>query len=158
MSLEAYVWASNLPQNACSSTAFRVLLKYADRADRFGCTSWRSEADLAEELGCSTRTIRRARAELVELGLMSLGDQSYVEHIRADRRPTVYDVETPAKRLRDHLNHGGTDLSARSIHGGTDSGRTGGQLLSYRTVHEPTYQDSQHHLSLVTARESAMKP
>lgn len=104
MSLEAYLWASDLPLNVCSSTAYRVLIKYANGADKFGCTTWRSETDLAEELGCSTRTIRRARAELVELGLMSLGDQRYVQHIRADRRPVVYDLETPAKQLRDHFS------------------------------------------------------
>lgn len=96
MSLEAYVWAANLPLDACSGTAFRVLLKYADRADKLGYTCWRSVPDMAVELGCSKRTIQRAIAELVAAGLIRPGDQRHVEHLRADRRPVVYDVLTTA--------------------------------------------------------------
>lgn len=107
MSLEAYIWAADLPLNVCSATAYRVLIKYADCADKYGYRAWRSERELADELGCSTRTIRRARAELVEAGLISVGDQRYVAHLRGDRRPIVYDLETPAKKVRDHLNSTG---------------------------------------------------
>jgi hypothetical protein len=80
-----------------------VLLKYADRADDMGRTSWTRDQRLAEELHTSLSTIRRARRELIALGLLSLGDQRFVEHIRADRRPTVYDLETPAKKLDDAI-------------------------------------------------------
>lgn len=113
MSLEAYIWACDLRLDECSATSFRVLLKYADRADRFGYTAWRSVSDMADELGCSTRTIQRAIRELEEKGLMSRGDQRYVQHIRADRRPVVYDVETPAKKMRDAT----TSMSPRLVTG-----------------------------------------
>lgn len=100
MSLATLLWAVSLPHNACSGIAFRVLTKLADvtRSD-LGYTAWRAvggERGMAVELGVSTRTIQRALAELQESGLIRKGDQSFVQHIRADRRPTVFDVLTPS--------------------------------------------------------------
>lgn len=113
MSLEAYIWAGNLPIGACSGTAFRVLLKYADRVDQYGRTAWYTAAGLAEDLECSDRTVRRAVKELIDVGLMSLGDQRFVQHIPANYRPIVYDLETPAKKMQDWLSRG-------DIHAGLD--------------------------------------
>lgn len=106
MSLEAYIWAGNLPIGVCSGAAFRVLLKYADRVDQYGRTAWYTAAGLAEELQCSDRTVRRAVKELLELGLISVGDQGYVQHIQGNYRPIVYDLETPAKQMQDWLARG----------------------------------------------------
>lgn len=103
MSLAAYMWACSLPMSACTSRAYRVLLKLADDADEMGRGAWCWDAKLAEQLETSLSTIRRGRRELLELGLISLGDQRIVDHIRADRRPTVYDLETPAKQLDDRI-------------------------------------------------------
>lgn len=97
MSLNAYIWAANLPLNVVSSTAFRVLLKYADRADERGLTSWHTAGGLADMLGCSKRTAQRAIAELVECGLLVEGDQRFVSHLRGDRRPVVYDLPMSAE-------------------------------------------------------------
>lgn len=94
MSLLAMVWAAELPANACSGTAFRVLLKYADHADSDGCGAYISESRLADTLQVSERTIRRARRELVDAGLLAPGDQRRVEHMTY--KPRVYDVMTPA--------------------------------------------------------------
>lgn len=153
MSLAAYMWVADLPLNACSSTAFRVLLKYADRVDELGYHGWHTEDFLADTLECSTRTIRRARLELVEHGLLRVSSkQDAVEHFRSDRRPKVYDVLTAA--LQMHERHGGTFLSWRRMNGGTVQGRTGGQLVSTETALETSYQDKQKHLTLVTAREA----
>lgn len=156
MSLAAYMWVGELPLDACTPTAFRVLLKYADRVDELGYHGWHTEEFLAEKFRCSTRTIRRARAELVAVGLMRLSeDQSYVAAgRRPDRVPKSYDVLTTA--LKMHERNGGTFLSWSRLNGGTGSGRTGGHLVSIETVQETSYQDSQKHLSLVTARESGM--
>lgn len=99
MSLNAYIWAADLPVTACSYVAFKVLLRYADNAGEDGTASWVSEARLADQIGCSERTIRRARKELIDADLLRRGDQRHVEHIRADRRPVVYDVMTPPARM-----------------------------------------------------------
>lgn len=154
MSLAAYMWAADLPLSACTPTAFRVLLKYADRVDELGYHGWHTEQFLAEKLECSTRTIRRARLELVAAGLMRESIDDFTLDRRADRMPKVYDVLTTA--LVVHESHGGTFLSWAHMNGGTGTGRTGGQLVSIETVLETSYQDTPRHLTLVTARESVM--
>ncbi len=159
MSLEAYIWAASLPLSACNGTAFRVLLQLADRVDPHGYGAYPHVTTIAETLECSTRTVQRALAELRIAGLIREGDQRYVQHLDARYRPVVYDLITPAMRVREHLASRGdnnvTPMASRgdsSWHPGVTTG------VAQRTVQEPTYQDSQHHLSLVTARESAMKP
>lgn len=124
MSLEAYIWAGNLRLDECDGAAFRVLLKYADRVDPYGRTAWYTAATLADDLGCSVSTIRRAIRELVEAGLMSRGDQRYVQHIPANYRPIVYDLETPAKQMQDALKSRGVksgpldDSGVAGVHAG----------------------------------------
>ena len=158
MSLEAYIWAASLPLARCSGTAFRVLLQLADRADPHGYGAYPSAAAIADTLECSTRTVYRAFKELRIAGLIREGDQRYVEHLDPRYRPVVYDLLTPALSIREHLASRG-DISVtpdesrgdRNVHPGVTTGVA-------QTVQEPTYQDSPRHLTLVTARESAMKP
>jgi hypothetical protein len=153
VSLAAYMWAADLPLDACGPTAFRVLLKYADRVDELGYHGWHTEEFLADRLGCSTRTIRRARLELVSAGLLRLSDEQEGPRAHAGHRAKVYDVLTTA--LRVHESGGGTFLSWNQMRGGTSAGPVGGQLLSIQTALETTYQDFSDHPSLATARESA---
>lgn len=94
MSLNAYIWAADLPLSACSGTAHRVLLKLADRADELGYGAFPKLETIAETLGCSKRTVQRAIRELLDAGLIREGDQSFVDHLDARYRPTVYDVLT----------------------------------------------------------------
>lgn len=96
MSLEAYIWAANLPLSRCNGTPFRVLLQLADRADKLGYGAYPSITSMAETLECSDRTIQRGIRDLVVLGLIREGDQRYVAHLDARYRPTVYDVLTTA--------------------------------------------------------------
>ena len=103
MSLAAYIWAADLPLSVCNGTAHRVLLKIADRADDLGYGAWPSVDAIAGTLECSTRTVQRAIRELLEAGLIRRGDQRFVAHLRADRRPVVYDVLTYALRMRERL-------------------------------------------------------
>lgn len=117
MSLEAYIWAGNLRLDECDGTAFRVLLKYADRVDQYGRTAWYTASDLASDLGCSVSTIRRAVRELVESGLMSRGDQRYVQHIPANYRPIVYDLETPAKKMQEAIAARGSNSGPLAVSG-----------------------------------------
>ena len=103
MSLEALLWVVDLPMNVCSSSAFRVLGKLADRADKLGRGAYPKVATIAAQLDCSHRTVQRAIRELLDLGLIREGDPSLVQRARADHRPNVYDLMTSALVLHEHL-------------------------------------------------------
>lgn len=159
MSLEAYIWAASLPLSACNGTAFRVLLQLADRADPHGYGAYPSVATIAETLECSARTVQRALNDLRIEGLIREGDQRFVQHLDPRYRPTVYDLITPAMQVREHLASRGdnnvTPIASRgdrNVHPGVTTG------VAQGTVQEPSNQDSRSSLSLVTARESVMKP
>lgn len=153
MSKEAVLWSCQLPLTACGATAYRVLVILAERADPYGYGAWFGQEKLADTLECSTRTVRRATAELLAAGLIRKGNQALATkaHPRADRRPTVYDVLTPALRMLESR----ADSSVHPLPPRADSfgshDRTSGVL---RTTHEPTYQDSVLNLTYSNARES----
>lgn len=159
MSLEAYIWAANLPLSACNGTAFRVLLQLADRADQYGYGAYPHVGTIAEVLECSPRTVQRAIAELRLAGLIREGDQRYVQHLDQRYRPVVYDLLTPALSIREHFESRG-DIPVTPKRSRGDRFRRPGvtTAVAQGTVHEPSYQDSHRHLSLVTAQEGAMKP
>lgn len=153
MSHEAVLWTCQLPMSACSGTAFRVLVNLAERADPLGYGAWPAVSTLADTLECSTRTIQRALRELVDAELIRIGDQSAVAHLRSDRRPTVYDVLTPALRFTESRGDNRvTPPGSRGDNYGPHGVTTG----VARTTLEPSYQDSISHLTYSTARESAM--
>jgi hypothetical protein len=54
-----------------SATARRVGIELLNHADRTTGTAWPSEARMAEALGLTDRSIRRAKAELAALGLLT---------------------------------------------------------------------------------------
>jgi DNA-binding transcriptional regulator YhcF (GntR family) len=152
VSLEAYIWAANLPLSKCNGTPFRVLLQLADRADKLGYGAYPSVSTIADTLECSERTVQRALRDLSRLELIREGDQRYVEHMDPRYRPTVYDVLTTALRVTE--SRGDNHVTASQSRG-DKSGRVGvTTAVAHRTVQEPTYQDSPRHLTLVTARES----
>ena len=159
MSLEAYIWAANLPLSRCNGTTFRVLLQLADRADKIGYGAYPSVSNkdgtgIADVLECSDRTVQRALKQLVELGLIREGDQRFVAHYDSRYRPTVYDVLTDALKYIE--SRGGNDVTPNESRGDR-SGHPGvTTAVAHRTVQEPSYQDTPRHLTLVTAQESAM--
>lgn len=146
------MWAASLPLNACSAAGYRVLLLLADRVDPIGYTAWPSVVGMAETLECSPRTVQRAIRELVDAGLIRKGDQRHVDHIRPDRRPTVYDLLTPA--LKSIESRGDTYVTPPRSRGDR-SRRNGVTSAVARTFPEPFYQDSLSQRSFVTAREAA---
>lgn len=151
MSLEAYIWAANLPLSACTGTPFRVLLQLADRADKLGYGAYPRVRTMADTLECSERTVQRALRDLVDHGLIREGDQRYVQHIDRRYRPTVYDVLTAALvYLESRDDNSVTPDGSRGDNYGPPGVTT---AVALRTVQEPTYQDSHSDLSLVTARE-----
>nr|WP_274637063.1 helix-turn-helix domain-containing protein [Microbacterium bovistercoris] len=149
MSLEAYIWAANLPLDRSNGTSFRVLLQLADRADPLGRGAYPGVGKIAETLQCDERTVYRALAKLRRDGLIRTGDQRFVDHLDPRYRPTVYDVLTTALvQMESSTGNRVTPTDSR----GDKSGRPGVTTGVSRTVHEPTYQDSPRHHLLVTAR------
>lgn len=92
MSWQACDWMDGLDYDVCGPLATRVLLKLANAAAPDGTRAFRSKAEMAKELGVSQRSIQRALKELEYAALIHPGDQEFVHHIRADRRPIVYDL------------------------------------------------------------------
>lgn len=90
MSLDALVWVQQLELDVCDLASYRVLGKLADAHHNRSQVAWRNVDELAAELGCSKRTVQRALRALEQRGLISRADQAWVQHLRADRRPTVW--------------------------------------------------------------------
>ena len=72
----------------------------------------------------SERTIQRYLADLRDAGLIFEGDQELVSHVRADRRPTVYDLDLDGITGTPWI-HGKTVDSPDEGHGETDGAPRG---------------------------------
>lgn len=90
MSIEAMTWA--LSADVGDAARKLVLVGQANHAHKDGTTSWAAKETLAEYVNCDPRTIQRHLKRLRAEGWIRPGDQSAVAHIRADRRPVVYDL------------------------------------------------------------------
>lgn len=163
MSLNAYKWAADMPMDELSLAGHKVLLKLADVAGQDGSRAWRSTESLAHELGCSQRTVQRAISELKMKGIIRLGDQHYVDHIRPDRRPNVYDLNldygrdyslpVPLHGVTTGVTpHGVTKLSR-----GDRSRRNGVTAGVAITGSEPTSESPIRTLALVADRDCTSK-
>lgn len=97
MSWQALDWADRIPHDQVSAIGFRVLVKLANVAAPDGTRAFRSKQQMADELEVSGRTIQRALTELRAGAFIRPGDQRLVQHLRADKRPTVYDLNMPSK-------------------------------------------------------------
>lgn len=69
-----------------------VLVGLGNHADPDGRGARPAQATLARYVGVSTRTVRTKLRLLEDLGLVHPGDQDMVAHLRADRRPVVFDL------------------------------------------------------------------
>lgn len=69
-----------------------VLIGLANHAADDGTGARPSVATLAEYAGCSVRSVHNKLDVLREVGLIRRGDQRAVGHLRADRRPVVWDL------------------------------------------------------------------
>lgn len=90
MALE--IWAAALTMKVGDARAKLIYQALCNRADPDGTNAWPSIAYLAERAECSERTVIRKLEYLLEHGFIREGNQHFVNHIRADRRPVVYDV------------------------------------------------------------------
>lgn len=94
-----------------------ILIALADRAHDDGSCAWPSQEWLAQRGRCSTRTVRRHLKALEDRGLIVRGDQRHVEHLRADCRPVVWDLDMSRIERRERQDN----LSARSSAGRQDN-------------------------------------
>lgn len=117
MSLRAMIWAiEQAPVDDPTSTL--VLIALADSANDDGTGAWPAIATLAERARCSTRSVQRHLRALSEAGLIREGNQELVAGYRADRRPTVYDLNL-ARSRGDRLAPRAERGDTQGIHGVT---------------------------------------
>lgn len=96
-----------------------VLYALADRAHDDGTAAWPSQEWLAQRARCSARTVRRKLKELEAAGVIKKGDPRHVDHLRHDRRPTVWNLCMWRSRTGGHSSDRPDNLSTRE----TDSQR-----------------------------------
>lgn len=129
-----------------------VLIGYANHAHKGGRHSWASKDTIAEYANCSKRTVQRHVDALLAAGWLRHGDQQQVAHLRADRRPVVYDVAmneaTRAEWAAAAAAGRGDNLSPRASEPGTRRGdeavstrdaATGGQPVTPSEGHGVTH-------------------
>ena len=92
MSWQACAWVDSLEHYLIGPLEFRVLLKLANVANETGTIAFRSKAEIANELGVHQKSVQKALRALEAAVLIKPGDQRLVQHIRADKRPTVYEL------------------------------------------------------------------
>lgn len=175
MSNEAMAWALRADLTGKLSAEHRlVLVALADYARPDDGSAWPSAHTLADRLGTSVRSVRRALDRLERVGLIVRGDQSLVGHLRADRRPVVYQLRL-GRRARPAAAEPGTlpaeaprgDTGVTSSRGDTgvtrtdlrgDTGGTHGvTLVSPKPTTELTTPNSPNHLGDPYARERASR-
>jgi Helix-turn-helix domain len=111
MSIEAVAWALNVKMpDAIAKLLLVGIANHAGDTDE----AWPSKATLARYVEASPRTVIRKLHVLEEAGLIQRGDQQLVDHIRADRRPMVWQI-VRGDRLspREDQERGDTVLSRR---------------------------------------------
>lgn len=127
VSASATAWAlyQVTPEEA-DPLARLVLLVLADHAHKDGSSAFPSVATIAGSVGLSDRTVQRKLAALLDAGLIRLGDQGLVSHLRADRRPTVYDLALAARRqaVTPSSQDGVTETGSRGDTKGLERGDT----------------------------------
>lgn len=95
-----------------------TLLALARFVDERGRGAFPGRQELAKIARKSVSQVRRDLARLLELGLIRLGDQSLAAHIRADRRPTVYDLAYARRGTDDPPStHDGAPTQGRGRRG-----------------------------------------
>lgn len=149
MSWQAAEWLDNMPYAIAKPLATRVLLKLANVAAQDGTRAWRNIWEVADELGVDRKSVQRALRELEAGDLIRPGDQRAVAHIRADRRPTVYDLNFGYARMYaqaelplpesdvDYLGHGATELLT-GPHGATNGAARSVPLGTNGTTTNPS--------------------
>lgn len=172
MSLQAMVWALKTAP-VPDPIAHLVLIGLADHAGDDGRTARPPVSLLAEYARCSPRSVQNKLRLLEELGLIMRGDQRMVEHIRADRRPVVWDLDIYGVNLLHAVPRGergdatGRTVIPDGVHGDTQRGEAVcGQTVLKPSLNRPVPSSIAHSVDFEdfwrvyprkTARLSAVK-
>lgn len=154
MSVQSMTWA--LEQRAIKDASARhVLLCLANYADKDGKNAFPSVASLSEDTGLSERTIRYKLDDLLDAGMIRLGNQAiaaaYID--RHDRRPTVYDLA---------MNRGaaaapGCERGANEDATGCKSQQNGVQMTTERGAAAAPNPSFNRHLSVSKPKEQGAR-
>ena len=93
MSLQAMQWAMSkapIKRNAAQCRNRLVLVALADRYNDDTGVCWPSIKTISKDIGVSVPTVHKAIRALEETGLIARGNPRWVDHMRPDRRPTVW--------------------------------------------------------------------
>ena len=157
MSIKAMVWVMEEAPTT-DPVSLLVLYALADRASDDGSAAYPSQEWIATRARCSVRTVRRKLTELEAAGLIRKGNPHYVEHIRKDRRPMVWNLNLQAATT-GHRDPGGQNDRADTQHptGGhtvhhdrTETAPRADTAMSYKPSRttlnpkEPIYDQNQH--------------
>lgn len=119
MSIRAVSWAL-YDVTGIGPTQKLVLVGLAEVAGGDGRHAYPAQSTLAEMAGISVRQVRNVLKELLDHGLISYGDPRHVDHIPANRRPTVYDLSLTSQ---DRMHSLRKRLSTKTLDGERKAGR-----------------------------------
>lgn len=131
-------WALRIPD--LDPLSKLILIGLADHAGHDGKGAYPSRELLASYGNCSVRSVQRKLQELeFDCGLIERGDQRYTAHIRADRRPIVYDLRLARgdSAVTPSPNPRGDSAVTPSGARGDRTGSDGVTLLSHKPYLEP---------------------
>ncbi|QGZ16936.1 helix-turn-helix DNA binding domain protein [Arthrobacter phage LittleTokyo] len=139
MSLQAMVWALKSAP-VPDPIAHLVLIGLADHANDDGSCARPSVAVLAGYARCSVRSVQNKLRDLEDCGLIVKGDQRSVEHLAANRRPVVYDLNLGVQLVHPKKSgvHEKGPRGAQAFQQGCTPVPTGVQAYADRTVLEPS--------------------
>lgn len=117
-----------------------ILIGLADHAGPDGTGARPAASTLAEYARCSVRTVRYRLRGLEAAGLIVRGDQRIVEHLRADRRPVVWDLDLTRTVANDVQEvHPVNDVQeVHDVHGQVARGAQSGTDGVHAAAHKPS--------------------
>lgn len=118
MSLRAMLWVmESAPVENHGELA--VLYALAERAHDDGSCAWPSQDWIAWRARCTDRTVRNHLKALEQRGVIRRGNPKFVEHIRRDVRPIVWNLDLtlqrPENNDRKNLPGGKSESNDRKI-------------------------------------------
>lgn len=143
------VWVLSPAAEICVPAEGFLLIAIANYCNPYGHNAWPSVHTLANKTRMSESTVKRHLRELEDRGVLVRGDQQQVAHLRADRRPVVWDLAMGVDGsildkdyLANDIDSRGVNLNPRNRSTqeprGVKSGSHGGSPVTYKPSEEPS--------------------